>query len=35
MRRAGIAGVSGRPRFRRIPHFASAGDLHRTSAPPR
>jgi transposase InsO family protein len=27
MRRAGIAGVSGRPRFRRIPHFASAGDL--------
>jgi putative transposase len=27
MRRAGIAGVSGRPRFRRIPHVATAADL--------
>jgi transposase InsO family protein len=27
MRRAGIAGVSGRPRFRRIPHAATAADL--------
>ena len=30
MRRAGIGGVSGRPQFRRVPHFASAGDFHRT-----
>lgn len=27
MRRAGLAGVSGRPRFRRIPHVATASDL--------
>jgi hypothetical protein len=27
MRRAGIAGVSGRPRFRRIPNVATASDL--------
>jgi putative transposase len=27
MSRAGIAGVSGRPRFRRIPNVATAGDL--------
>jgi len=27
MHRAGIAGVSGRPRFRRIPNVATAGDL--------
>jgi putative transposase len=27
MARAGIAGVSGRPRFRRIPHVATAADL--------
>ena len=27
MRRAGIAGLSGRPRFRRIPHVATASDL--------
>ena len=27
MRRAGIAGVSGRPRFRRIPNVATAADL--------
>jgi transposase InsO family protein len=27
MRRAGIAGVTGRPRFRRIPNVATASDL--------
>jgi transposase-like protein len=27
MRRAGLGGLSGRPRFRRIPHVATAGDL--------
>lgn len=27
MRRAGLAGLSGRPRFRRIPHVATAADL--------
>jgi putative transposase len=27
MRRAGIAGLSGRPRYRRVPHMATAGDL--------
>ena len=27
MRRAGIAGLSGRPRFRRVPHVATATDL--------
>jgi putative transposase len=27
MRRAGIAGLSGRPRYRRVPHLATAGDL--------
>ncbi len=27
MRRAGIAGVTGRPRFRRIPNMATAADL--------
>jgi len=27
MRRAGLAGVSGRPRFRRIPNVATASDL--------
>lgn len=27
MRRAGIEGISGRPRFRRIPNVATAGDL--------
>ena len=36
MRRAGIAGVSGRPRFRRIPDVATASDLieRRISTPP-
>ena len=27
MQRAGIQGLSGRPRFRRVPHVATAGDL--------
>jgi len=27
MHRAGLAGLSGRPRFRRVPHVATAGDL--------
>jgi hypothetical protein len=27
MSRAGIAGLSGRPRYRRVPHLATAGDL--------
>ena len=27
MQRAGIVGLSGRPRYRRIPHLATAGDL--------
>jgi putative transposase len=27
MARAGLAGLSGRPRFRRLPHVATAGDL--------
>lgn len=27
MTRAGLAGLSGRPRFRRLPHVATAGDL--------
>jgi putative transposase len=27
MRRAGIQGISGRPRWRRAPHLATAGDL--------
>ncbi len=27
MRRAGIAGFSGRPKFRRVPHMATATDL--------
>ena len=27
MQRAGIAGLSGRPRYRRVPHLATAGDL--------
>ena len=27
MQRAGIAGLSGRPRYRRVPHLVTAGDL--------